>query len=180
MKIPVQKFGDELKDLFAARKMVVFLCGPAINCFQKPGEKLRALLEDVLAEEGFDVVLGEDDGLEKLRGKFNNYAHENELQFILRHCDAVILIASSVGSFCELGLFSYVKVREKGEMDFILIIDKEYQGKKSYLIEGPAAAIEDFGKVFYGDLDYFDISLVIDRLKRRRAVFLTKRPSSHA
>ena len=60
-----------------------------------------------LEAEEFEVVLGEDDGLEDLRSKYGHYAHENELQFIQGQCNAVVLIASSPGSLCELGLFSY-------------------------------------------------------------------------
>ena len=47
------------------------------------------------------------------------------------------------------------------------------EGDKSYLNEGPAAAIEDFGKVYYGDLKDFDYSDLLKRLKRRRAIWVT-------
>jgi len=174
VKVSIQKFGSDLEDIFSKRRSVIFLCGPSSQNIDHPGAQLRIELEKVLEKEGFDVILGEDDGLENIRHKYSNYAHENELLFIQKHCNAVVLIASSVGAFCELGLFSYQKVHDlKNRTDFILIISKDYENVTSYLNEGPAAAIDDFGKVFYGDLSNFDCAGIIKRLKRRRAVYFT-------
>ena len=168
----IQRYGDELQEIFSQERAAVFLCGPAIDKLEKLGEKLRQELEVALKKEGFDVILGEDDGLEKIRNRYSSYAHENELLFVEKHCLATVLIASSVGSFCELGLFSYKKVHAL-KSDFILIISEQFKGDKSYLTEGPAAAIEDYGKVYYGDLQNFDYSEVLQRLKRRRSVWVT-------
>ncbi len=168
----IQRYGDELQEIFSQERAAVFLCGPAIDKLKEPGEKLRQELEVALKEEGFDVILGEDDGLEEIRNTYSSYAHENELLFVEKHCLATVLIASSVGSFCELGLFSYKKVHTL-KSDFILIISEQYKGNKSYLNEGPAAAIEDYGKVYYGDLQNFDYSEILQRLKRRRSVWTT-------
>lgn len=174
IKASVQKFGQDLEEIFSQRKCVIFLCGPSAKNMKHPGAKLRKELEEVLEKEGFEVILGEDDGLENIRNKYSNYAHENELLFIQKHCNAVILIASSVGAYCELGLFSYKKVHDfENKTDFILIISDQYENAPSYLNEGPAAAIDDFGKVYYGDLDNFDCSEILHRLKRRRAVYIT-------
>ena len=168
----IQRYGDELQEIFSQERAAVFLCGPAIDKLDKPGEKLRQELEVALKTEGFDVILGEDDGLEQIRNKYSSYAHENELLFVEKHCLATVLIASSVGSFCELGLFSYKKVHSL-KSDFILIISEQFKREKSYLNEGPAAAIEDFGKVYYGDLQNFDYSDILQRLKRRRSIWVT-------
>lgn len=174
IKESINRFGEDLEEIFSQRSAVIFLCGPSSKNMRYPGAKLRVELEEALKKEGFEVILGEDDGLENIRHKYSNYAHENELLFIQKHCNAVILIASSVGAFCELGLFSYKKVHELSNMtDFILIISSEYEDEPSYLNEGPAAAIDDFGKVFYGDLDDFDHLPIIKRLRRRRAVYFT-------
>jgi hypothetical protein len=177
VKLSIQKFGSsDLEDIFSERRSVIFLCGPSSQNINHPGAQLRIELEEVLEKEGFEVILGEDDGLENIRHKYSSYAHENELLFIQKHCNAVVLIASSVGAFCELGLFSYQKVHDLENMtDFILIISKDYENTASYLKEGPAAAIDDFGKVFYGDLNNFDYTGIIERLKRRRAVYFTSR-----
>lgn len=174
IKNSIKIFGEDLEEIFSERRAVIFLCGPSSKNLNHPGAQLRVDLEKALKEEGFEVILGEDDGLESIRNKYSNYAHENELMFIQKHCNAVILIASSVGSYCELGLFSYKKVHDRESMtDFILIISDEYENAQSYLNEGPAAAIDDFGKVYYGNLKKFDYSNIIKRLRRRRAVFFT-------
>jgi len=174
IKISINKFGQDLEEIFSQRRAVVFLCGPSAKNLGHPGAKLRVEIESALEKEGFEVILGEDDGLENIRNKYSHYAHENELLFVQKHCNAVILIASSVGAYCELGLFSYKKVHGfSNKTDFILIINEKYRDKPSYLNEGPAAAIDDFGKVYYGNLDEFDYSDIIKRLKRRRAVYFT-------
>jgi hypothetical protein len=173
-KVSVKQYGEELARIFSGQRMVVFLCGPSLSDLSKEGAKLRKKLKDTLEKDSFDVVLGEDDGLEDLRAMYGHYAHENELQFIQGQCNAVVLIASSVGAYCELGLFAYMKAHaEDNQTDLILILDERFKGKKSYLNEGPANAIDDFGKVYWGDLNAFDVQPIIDRLRRRRAVYFT-------
>ncbi|MEN8206100.1 MAG: hypothetical protein ABFS24_08805 [Pseudomonadota bacterium] len=173
-KVSVDRFGEELSSIFSGHKMVVFLCGPSLKDLSVEGAQLRSDLKMALEDEGFEVVLGEDDGLEDLRSKYGHYAHENELQFIQGQCSAVVLIASSPGALCELGLFSYKKAHtDDNKTDFILILDEQFRGKRSYINEGPVTAIDDFGKVFHGDLARFDYSQIIKRLVRRRAVFFT-------
>jgi len=105
--------------------------------------------------------------------KHSIYAHDNELRFIENFCGAVVLVATSVGAFCELGLFSYKKTLDANYPDFILIVDEKFKGDKSYFNEGPAAAVEDHGKVYYGNLDNFDIAPIIKRVSRRRTVYST-------
>jgi hypothetical protein len=166
-------YRKDLEEAFSSYKSIVFLCGPSLKDDTKDGVKLRKKIKDELEKEGFEVVLGEDDGLEELRKKYSMYAHENELKFVEQYCHSVIIVASSVGSFCELGLFSYKKVNDfHDNIDFVLIIHQEYKSDTSYLNEGPAAAIRDFGGVvYYGDLENFDCTEIIMRLKRRRAIF---------
>lgn len=154
--------------------MVVFLCGPSLSDLSVEGAQLRQDLMGAMNTAGMEVVLGEDDGLEMLRTKYGLYAHENELQFIRSQCNAVVLIASSPGSLCELGLFAYDNVHSNNnKTDFILILAGRFKGIKSYVNEGPATAVDDFGKVFYGDLHNFNIEPVLQRLTRRRAVYFT-------
>ena len=174
-KKATELFAEQLEKEFSIKDFVVFLCGPTLSDLGLPGASLRKQLKESFEAEGFDVVLGEDDGLEEPRLKFDLYAHENELRFIENHCGAVVLVATSVGAFCELGLFSYKKSHDVNQPDFILIVDEKYQGDKSYFNEGPAAAVEDYGKVFFGNLDDFDIAPIIKRLRRRRTVYPTNK-----
>ena len=172
VKSSVERFGRDLKMVFADNRMVIFLCGPSLAS-ERAGAKLRGRLKDDLEKEGFEVVLGEDDGLEELRRQFQGlYAHENELEFIKKECGAIVLIADSVGAYCELGLFAYVQAHDDtNRRDFILIVDREFEHQPSYLNEGPAKAIHHFGVVYYADLLSFDCSEVVERLQGRRAVY---------
>lgn len=172
----VQQFRAEVEKAFAENPMVVFLCGPSVKR-RTAGAKLRAKLQNLLEKEGFEVVLGEDDGLEALRQEFKGvYAHLNELAFLRKQCGAIVLIADSVGAYCELGLFAYEHTKdERKSRDFILIISDKYAGKTSYLNEGPAKAVRDFGALHYADLKDFDCAPILERLQGRRAVFVVDR-----
>ena len=122
----IERFGEDLEKIFSGKRSVVFLCGPSMKKPKVPGVKLRKNLEVTLKKEGFEVVLGEDDGLEEIRNRYSTYAHENELLFIEKHCNCIILIASSVGAYCELGLFSYKKLHGLSDKtDFVLVLKSE-------------------------------------------------------
>lgn len=152
--------------------MVVFLCGPSLAfANDNAGAALRKRIKEALEGDGFEVVLGEDDGLEDVRlTETGGYAHENELEFIRRECGAIVLVADSVGSFCELGLFVHWLANNRDRMcDLILLADAKYKGAKSYFNEGPAIAADDFGRTFFVDFTNADISQVLKRLKGRRA-----------
>lgn len=161
---------------------VVFLCGPTLTGdTPKPSSKLRQNLIDALQAEGFEVVLGEDDGLEDARLDLGINAQDNELEFIRRHCNAVIVIADSVGAFCELGLFSWHFVHEDGVIkngsnsDFIVLVDQQYELDRSYLNQGPVSAVDGFGQALFIDFDAYDGAAIIRRLKNRRGVLTIDR-----
>jgi len=177
---------DELKrheaELVAAASktpFIVFLCGPKLTANTRSAE-FRARIKERLEREGFEVILGEDDGLDnpRLRGIGIN-AQDNEVEFIRRSCNAVIIIADSVGAFCELGLFSWHFVHRDGvfkkekkapDMDCILLLRKKYRNDKSYLNQGPAAAVNGFGKVEFVNFSIYDGNSVVERLRHRRGV----------
>lgn len=172
-KPSVRRFGEGLSEFFSSNRMVVFLCGPSLSSEKPtPGAMLRKKLQDLLESNGFEVVLGEDDGLEWLRKKYLRMAHLNEIAFIEKECGAIVLIADSVGSYCELGLFSYVHPKYSNKTDFILIIDAEYEPKTSYLNEGPARAVKSHGMVIYAKLDKYEGEEILKRLQDRRAIYL--------
>jgi len=174
-KISIENYRDEINSAFSEKRAVIFLCGPTLKDLSKPGAQVRKKLMDLLEQDGFEVVLGEDDGLEELRAKFHGYAHLNELDFIKGPVNAVVLVADSVGSFCELGLFAHEKaIGDDNQTDFILVMNEEFQGGKSYINEGPAAAIEDYGKVVYANFSSFDASVILTRLRRRRSLFISR------
>lgn len=173
MRAPsVERFGEGVKKLYTENRMVVFLCGPSLMLAEKnSGAALRKRLKEALEEEEFEVVLGEDDGLEDIRlNESGGYAHDNELEFIRRECGAIVLVADSVGSFCELGLFvHWLANNQDRTCDLVLIANEQFQHDKSYFNAGPASAAEHFGRTLYVDFVNADIKPIIDRLKGRRS-----------
>ena len=197
LKVSVGKHAEWLKELSEDAPYTVFLCGPSlgskeskpisgfiekiINKFNKrengmASALLRQRLLDELTHEGFDVVLGEDDGLEENRIRIGLNAQDNELEFISRQCNAVIIIADSVGAFCELGLFSWHFVHKDGrigenlEPTFIVIINERFKSDKSYFNEGPVGSVLGFGQVYYVDYESFDPDEIKKILSNRRSV----------
>lgn len=178
-KQSIERYGESIVEAFAGKSMVVFLCGPTYKNKADPGSKLRKRLEDALVADNFEVVLGEDDGLLELQQTYSKYAHENEIDFIDDQAAAIVLVAASVGSFCELGLFSYLlprqKKQDKPSRDFILIVEAQFEKHASYFNAGPARAVEDYGKVHFVDFDSFDVQIVVQRLARRRTHWISEK-----
>lgn len=171
-KPSVERFAESVREIYSDNHMVVFLCGPSLkDAHVNPAAMLRKRLQQALEEHGFEVVLGEDDGLEDVRIALSGgYAHDNELEFIRRECAAIVLVAGSVGSFCELGLFVHWLAHERDRTcDLVLIANEEFKSDKSYFNEGPARAAEDFGKTMYVNFETADIEPILRRLKGRRS-----------
>ncbi len=189
-KSAVEKHGEFLRDLASDAPFTVFLCGPTLgqkkqtflSFLRSPGSgptpaaRLRQRLIDELSGAGFDVVLGEDDGLENERINFGLNAQDNELEFISRHCNAVVVIADSVGAFCELGLFTWHFVHDDGVIGreirpaFIVLVSSKYEGRKSYLNEGPVTSVLGFGDVFFIDYEQYDPAQIKRILLNKRSI----------
>lgn len=171
----LREFGQELTTATDDTPFYVFLCGPNLTGTE-PAANLRRQIRERLEREKFLVVLGEDEGLEDARLRIGLNAQDNELEFISRHCHAVIVIASSPGSFCELGLFSWHFTHKDGKLnnekrtDFILLVDCTYQGHRSYLNEGPARVVDSFGVLRFVDFSSYDAADILQRLKTRRSI----------
>jgi hypothetical protein len=175
----LKRYEAEFVAVASETPFIVFLCGPNLTA-KKSSAKFRVRIKERLEQEGFEVILGEDDGLDNPRlRKIGINAQDNEVEFIRRSCNAVIIIADSVGAFCELGLFSWHFVHRDGvfkkekkspDVDCILLLQKKYRNDKSYLNQGPAAAVNGFGKVEFVDFSAYDGGSVIERLRSRRGV----------
>lgn len=161
-------YREEFVEAASDTPFIVFLCGPNLSESSAPAT-LRKMIKARLEEEKFEVVLGEDEGLDNPSiHKIGINAQDNELSFISSHCNAVIIIASSVGSFCELALFSWHLVHQDGEIDYsktdcIVLISNQYEDHKSYLNLGPAAAVSVFGKVEFIDFASYDCDALVER-----------------
>ena len=104
----LKRFEAEFIAAASETPFIVFLCGPKLTA-NSPAAKFRTRIKERLETEGFEVILGEDDGLDNPRLKdIGINAQDSEVEFIRRFCNAVIIIADSVGAFCELGLFSWL------------------------------------------------------------------------
>lgn len=166
-------YRNELAQAASDSPFIVFLCGPALSGTDAPA-KLRRAIKERLEKEKFEVVLGEDDGLDNPAiHEIGINAQDNELAFISSHCNAIVIVASSVGSFCELALFSWHFVHPDGDIDSrdtdcIVLISSEYESHKSYLNSGPAAAVRSVGKVEFVDFNSYNCDTLVQRLRDRR------------
>ena len=188
LKPSVQKHGEILRELSKGSPFTVFLCGPTLS-EDRPdaGAVLRKKIIDVLEDDDFEVVLGEDDGLENERLDLGLNAQDNELEFVSGQCDAVVIVAGSVGSFCELGLFAWHFVHEHGEIDrnvmptFIVLIQEQYSPQSiapraSYFNEGPINSLDDIGGTpLYVNFDGFDVDIILKKLRRVRSIRMLDR-----
>lgn len=153
MNYSVSQYESELQEVAEEKLFTVFLCGPTLKDLTKPSAALRQLILDDLRKEGFEVVLGEDDGLMQLQDDFGGDAQTNEIGFIRKKADAVVLIADSPGSFSELGLFSHYHFSSERKFPFVLIINDSFDGDGSYIAQGPVQLVEASGKIIFADLE---------------------------
>lgn len=153
---------------------VVFLCGPSLDPKRGKthGSVLRKRIQDALQSEGFEVVLGEDESIVNPDTRYIGVnVQDSELEFIATYCNSIVLVADSVGSFCELGLFSWHFSHEEGifeNIDFMLLVDQKFETPPSYLNEGPAQAVNGHGRLDFVDFENYDASHVVNRMKARR------------
>jgi hypothetical protein len=102
------------------------------------------------------VSIGENAKLiEVYKGHFGSLydASTLEVNHVRDHCDAVIIIPSSPGSFCELGYFSAV---DEITRKMLILLNKKFERKPGYLHFGPATQAKLNGAtvetVDYGDI----------------------------
>lgn len=164
---------DELLQVASASPFIVFLCGP--NLARKNRSAiLRKRIKKALEQDGFEVVLGEDEGLDNETIKsIGINPQDNELEFIRKYCGAVVIVADSVGAFCELGLFSWHFVHKDGLIDgkrtyCIVLINEKFKNDVSYLNAGPAAAIDVSGRLEFVNFAQYDSREIVRRLRQRR------------
>lgn len=126
--------------------ITVFLAGPYIQPKEPmpegegvtPAHKARYFLyQNIFEKENITPSLGEHKDLLNLGyhafGDDTN-AHVAELLVAKEHSDAVIILPSSPGSFCEIGLFvEYKEICEK----MLVIVDEKYKDAVSYFSLGP-------------------------------------------
>jgi hypothetical protein len=171
----LRRHRDEFIEIASDSSFIVFLCGPKLKS-SSASSKLRKRLKSKLEDENFEVVLGEDDGLDNPDiHRIGINAQDNELVFIQKQCNAVVIVADSVGAFCELALFSWHFVHKQGvidkeKTDCIVLLNSKFKGHKSYLNLGPVATVSAFGSVEFVDFNKYDCESTIARLKAQRGI----------
>ena len=154
----------------------VFLCGPS-RASETASARLREKIHRKLEEKDFKVVLGEDDGLKQFQENRGKDAQTAEVLYVDKSedCKAVVIVADSVGSYCELGLFNWLYVsRDVGmfsqeKIDFFVILDKKYKNEESYLNCGPIANLKEANsQIDYCDFETFSVENFVKRIEHKR------------
>ncbi|MCP1536896.1 hypothetical protein [Methylorubrum extorquens] len=158
----------------ASKILTVFLAGPYIergwsdeDKLSKPSAALRRmdLLNSLEAKNNFEVVLGEHRGVIDIgRRNFRNYASPaiTELDLVKTKCDAVIILPSSPGSFCELGTWViYEEVCKK----MLILADKRFSKDISYIRLGAYKTAADHGAIIKW-VDYDSTDSVVRAAQR--------------
>lgn len=148
----------------------VFLAGPFIDVSKgadaaentgSPAKELRFWLYNEVVSLGHRVYLGEDVQLRQNSAKHygtRSNAVTFERHHILNHSDVLIVLPSSVGSFCEAG--DWVSSKDICSK-MLMLIERKYEGEANYINLGPVEMARMFqAKVKY--LDYSDQERVLD------------------
>ncbi|MEE4211701.1 MAG: hypothetical protein V2I43_20840 [Parvularcula sp.] len=143
----------------------VFLAGPFIDPMQDAAEPvnsetfakaLRYSLNFHIGGLGHSVYLGEDEALRKAgRKQYGSLSNAviYERHHIRKHVDAVVVIPSSPGSFCELGDWaSTSEICSK----MLVLVDEQYRLGPSYMNDGVLAFCKTNGATV-SHLSYSDV-----------------------
>lgn len=117
-----------------------------------PAKELRFWLYEQLTSLGHTVYLGED--VELRQNGLKHYGRRSnavtfERHHILEHSDALIVLPSSVGSFCETG--DWVNSKEICPK-MLMLIEEKYEGETNYVNLGPV----EMAKMYHGKVEYID------------------------
>src|ERR1017187_3137817 len=144
----------------------IFLIGSALkNRSSGFREKIRRLIEKRSPyHRGYEVYYPEDlfDELMKSNKRFNLLDLENMLA---KSVHGIVILLSSPGSIAELGSFAN---NENLLNKLIVVIEKKYKKKNSFIMLGPVKLIKDRNKdrvIFYDPLDT-DFAGLINKIKK--------------
>jgi hypothetical protein len=157
----IQAAGHEDAAARLRERYDIFLAGPFIDIGKgadeeenssSPAKALRYWLYNELSSIGHTVYLGEDVELRtngaKHYGTYSN-AVVFERHHILNHADALIVLPSSVGSFCETGDWVSTKATCA---KMLMLIEKKYEGETNYINLGPV----EMARMYQANVQYVD------------------------
>lgn len=117
-----------------------------------------------IEENGFPVHFGESSEINDIWQKNIGMTDPAtaEIAHARHFCGAIVIYASSVGSFCELGLFaSYEAIMQKT----LVIVDKQYESANSFLNKGLLEIVrQENGRVDF--IDFKDHEKCAEAAKR--------------
>lgn len=182
-KIELAARADEIRR--ATERYEIFVAGPFIDISKhkdapenagSPGKRIRFDVYSHYKLAGHNMYLGEDHEL-RIIGE-RHYGSSSNAAFFERHyindnIDSLIVFPDGPGVFCELGDWATTEITSK---KMLVIIDKRYEGRPSYINDGTAKAAKHHGATIIYE-EYTDLAKIIlecdrfiDRLATRARV----------
>lgn len=180
----MKQLTNEAVDLAAEKAKVtlrVFLGGPFIdpskelpdaNSYEGATLLRRRLYDDLTNDMACKVSIGE---MEELIDIYKNFLGDDfdvssmEIHHVVRRCNAIIIIPSSPGSFCELGYFS---IFNRLCPNMMIILNSAYDSKPGYLHHGPVEQARQYGATVISVdlLDYDSVKTAVRKFLARMRV----------
>lgn len=177
----VEKLENDIEK--AKTQLMIFLAGPSIKPTEEPADELvankaRFNLFNRIQKQGDICTIGEHKALisiyEKHYKTIANLAIA-EFSHVTDKGDGVIILPSSPGSFCELGMFA---ISDSVCAKMLILMDRDHKNTPGYPYLGPAIMAKYYG----AELQYVDYKdheaiwdIVSEFLEDRRIRKLTKR-----
>ena len=172
LEFEVEKFQNDIEK--AKTRLTIFLAGPSIKPTEEPADHLvanraRFKLFQKINEQGDTCTLGEHKELIKVYEEhYKNIANLaiTELAHVTKG-DGVIILPSSPGSFCELGMFAS---SNPVCLKMLILMDKKHKEKPGYPYLGPASMARFYGAALkYVDYeDHATIWALVERFLEDR------------
>ncbi|MGN7161759.1 esterase/lipase family protein [Sphingomonas sp. SAFR-052] len=176
----IEAHRKSLMDAGDERPFTILLCGPTIKESDlSPAAQLCSKIKNLLESDGFQVVIGQSQGMTDSRLGDESNTLGRELNFIGNSCNAVVVIASGAAGWSELGLFGWhmasnKSIRAKG-VDIVVIADSADAVGHNFLASGPVAYGEAVGRADITSLQTYNPETVLHRMRARRSMYVMDR-----
>lgn len=143
----VEKLQNDIEK--ADARLTIFLAGPSINPKEEPADELiankaRFKLFQKITEQGDTCTIGEHKELiEIYQDHYKSIANLAIAEFAhVAKGDGVIILPSSPGSFCELGMFA---TADPVCSKMLILMDDNHKETPGYPYLGPAIMAQYYG-----------------------------------
>lgn len=171
----VEKLENDIQRI--KTRLKIFLAGPAIRPTEEPADELTAnkarfKLFKKIQETGDTCTLGEHKELIEI---YSNHYKDianlaiTEFTHVTEYGDGVIILPSSPGSFCELGMFA---ISNSVCSKMLILMDKNHEANPGYPYLGPAIMAKFWGAVLeYVDYEDHDTTWsIVDKFLEERRI----------